>query len=87
MKLRTRMILFCVLPASLFVLALAVSLWSQTTSKASLDHYLANEARRAELLTELLAQGLQMGQALRNIVLDPQNRRAYENLDLLSAGR
>ena len=29
----------------------------------------------------MYAQGLQMGQALRNIVLDPNNRQAYNNLD------
>jgi len=31
-------------------------------------------------LSELYAQGLQSGQALRNIVLDPANQVAYDNL-------
>jgi len=30
---------------------------------------------------EMYGQGLQMGQALRNIILDPANRRAFENLE------
>ena len=30
--------------------------------------------------TEMYAQGLQMGQALRNVLLDPANRRGYDNL-------
>lgn len=29
----------------------------------------------------LYAQGLQMGQALRNIVLEPGNQQSYKNLD------
>jgi len=37
-------------------------------------------ARQIELLgTQLLAEGLQMGQAIRNILLDPANPKAYEN--------
>ncbi|MEF8708916.1 MAG: HAMP domain-containing methyl-accepting chemotaxis protein [Candidatus Accumulibacter propinquus] len=35
--------------------------------------------------TEMYAQGLQMGQALRNIQLDASNRRAYDNLDKAAA--
>ena len=31
---------------------------------------------------EMYAQGLQMGQAIRNIILDPANRKAYDNLEL-----
>jgi methyl-accepting chemotaxis protein len=34
----------------------------------------------AEAAREMYAQGLQMGQAARNIVLDPKNRKAYDNL-------
>ena len=30
---------------------------------------------------EMYAQGLQMGQAIRNIILDPENRKAYDNLE------
>ena len=32
-------------------------------------------------LSEMYAQGLQSGQALRNILLDPANRTAYTNFD------
>jgi CHASE3 domain sensor protein len=81
MKFRTRIILCAALPATLLVAALGTSLWGQVQTRASFDQYLANEARRADGLSEMYAQGLQMGQALRNIVLDPANRKAYENLD------
>jgi methyl-accepting chemotaxis protein len=85
MKFRTRMILCAALPATLFVLALGSSLWGQVHTRDAFDRYLANEAKRADSLSEMYAQGLQMGQALRNIVLDPANRRAYENLDAARA--
>ena len=35
-------------------------------------------ARRADFYN-MYAQGLQMGQAIRNVMLDPENKRAYEN--------
>ncbi len=85
MTFRFRMILAAALPAALFVVALGTSLWGQLQTRGAFDHYLANEARRADGLSEMYAQGLQMGQALRNIVLDPANRRAYDNLEAARA--
>ncbi len=41
---------------------------------------MAREQKLALGYSELYAQGLQMGQALRNIVLDPTNPKAYDNL-------
>src|SRR5512134_3473426 len=46
-----------------------------------LASYFEREDAWAGSVGDMLAQGLQMGQALRNVVLDPANRRAYENLD------
>jgi methyl-accepting chemotaxis protein len=43
-------------------------------------NYFATTDAFASSANELYAQGLQMGQAVRNIVLDPNNPRAYENL-------
>ena len=47
---------------------------------AILDHVNRTEQAVAAGLSELYAQGLQSGQALRNIVLDPANQVAYDNL-------
>jgi methyl-accepting chemotaxis protein len=44
------------------------------------SHYLNHEQKLLDSHSEMYAQGLQMGQALRNIVLDPGNRKAYDNL-------
>ena len=45
-----------------------------------LDAYFARTDALAQDVAELYAQGLQMGQAVRNIVLDPRNPKAFENL-------
>ena len=37
-------------------------------------------------LTDMYAQGLQMGQALRNVILDPANKIAYDNLENAGKG-
>ena len=43
--------------------------------------FVAHEQQLLDDYSEMYAQGLQMGQALRNIVLDPTNKKAYENLE------
>jgi HAMP domain-containing protein len=43
--------------------------------------FVAHEQKLLDSYSEMYAQGLQSGQALRNVVLDPANRKAYENLE------
>jgi methyl-accepting chemotaxis protein len=43
--------------------------------------YLHHEQQLLDDYSEMYAQGLQMGQALRNIILDPANDKAYKNLE------
>jgi methyl-accepting chemotaxis protein len=43
--------------------------------------FIAHEQQLLGNFSEMYAQGLQMGQALRNIILDPANKKAYENLE------
>jgi len=79
MKFNTRLLLCSVIPAVLFVTALCASLWGLVRTQTEFDRYIGTEQAMAGGLSEMYAQGLQMGQALRNIVLDPANRRAYDN--------
>jgi len=81
MKFSARLTLFAIVPACLFIAAVGTGLWGLVSTRASFDHYLATEQKVANGLAEMYAQGLQMGQALRNIVMDPANAKAYENLD------
>jgi methyl-accepting chemotaxis protein len=43
------------------------------------SRFLDRDLAFSAAMAEMYAQGLQMGQALRNIVLDPKNRKAYDN--------
>jgi methyl-accepting chemotaxis protein len=79
MKFNTRLLLCALVPAALFVSALVVSLWGLMRTQSEFDGYIKTEQAIANGLTEMYAQGLQTGQALRNVVLDPANKKAYEN--------
>ena len=81
MRFTTRLILCSVAPALLFVLALGASLWGLSRTQTDFNRYIGTEQAVAAGLSELYAQGLQSGQALRNIVLDPSNKRADDNLN------
>ena len=80
MNFNQRLTLAFVAPALLLVAGLFASIWSLVQTQHEFDRYLATEQAVANGVREMYAQGLQMGQALRNVVLDPANQRAYENL-------
>jgi methyl-accepting chemotaxis protein len=66
---------------ALFCAALAVALGSMRQSTVGFENFLDRDEAKLRAFNEMYAQGLQGGQALRNIVLDPANKRGYENLD------
>ena len=80
MKFSTRLFLCCAIPAILFIAGLGSSIWGLIRTQNQFDNYIRTEQAIRTGLTEMYAQGLQMGQALRNMVLDPANPRARENL-------
>jgi methyl-accepting chemotaxis protein len=79
MQFNTRLMLCAVVPAGLFVAALAASLWGLVRTQHEFDRYVDTQQAISTGFSEMYAQGLQMGQALRNIVLDPANKKAFEN--------
>ncbi|RJF91767.1 methyl-accepting chemotaxis protein [Noviherbaspirillum saxi] len=81
MKLKTKLVLSMGLCFSLFILALAVALISTLNTKSRFETFLDKDQAILQAATTMYAQGLQMGQALRNIVMDPANKTAYKNLD------
>mgnify|MGYP006165925489 CR=1 FL=1 len=81
MSFTQRLLIAFVLPAVLFVAGLAAAIGSLISTQHGFDRYLNTEAALANNVREMYAQGLQMGQAMRNVVLDPQNPTAYKNLD------
>ena len=80
MRFTTRLILCTAAPALLFVLALATSLWALVRTQHDFNRYIGTEQAVVVGLSELYAQGLQGGQALRNIALNPNNKNAYDNV-------
>jgi len=86
MNFSKRLLSCFIIPAGLFVTAIAISLWGLSRTQQEFDRYISTEQAIASGLTDMYAQGLQMGQALRNIVLDPNNRKAYDNFSAAEAG-
>lgn len=67
---------------TLLILLIAITLIGQfSASKIQAEYidYLAGDNARRIGFYEMYGQGLQTGQAVRNIVLDPDNPKAYEN--------
>lgn len=83
-RIRTQLIFLLVAVTSLFLIANLVSNQALNRAKAELTHFITQDQRILLNYTELYANGLQMGQALRNILLNPANTRAYENFDKAS---
>jgi methyl-accepting chemotaxis protein len=60
--------------------ALAAALFHLHSVSNEFQGFIAQDQALLRAYTEMYAQGLQGGQALRNIVLDPKNKQAYDNL-------
>jgi methyl-accepting chemotaxis protein len=81
MKLRTKITLISGLSFMLFIFALATALTGMQSTKSRFETFLDEDQALLQAGTTMYAQGLQMGQALRNIVMDPANKTAYKNLE------
>jgi methyl-accepting chemotaxis protein len=82
---KNRLLLCSIVPAAVYLISLAASLFGLVRTQGEFDRYIGTEQAVATGLNEMYAQGLQMGQALRNIVLDPANRKAYDNFTAAKA--
>ena len=63
-----------------FMAALGVAVSGLNQAQSRLSIYLKQDQVLLESFSEMYAQGLQMGQAIRNIILDSANPKAYDNL-------
>lgn len=57
------------------------SIWHAYQSKETLLGFVDEKIALSRTANTTYAQGLQMGQALRNILLDPSNKKAYDNFN------
>ncbi len=85
MKFGTKIAAFAAIPAILFVIGLISSIAALVQSQRQFDRYIGVEQAVERGMSDMYAQGLQMGQALRNILLDPKNPKAYDNLKTAQA--
>jgi PAS domain S-box-containing protein len=64
--------------------ALANAIFSAAHIEQKFRAYMDRDVEQILAFNGMYAQGLQMGQALRNILLDPENPKAYDNLKAAS---
>ena len=83
---RAQLILLAAVSCTLFAIALAVAVWQLQAGGARLSAFIDTELAAEREATRAYAHGLQMGQALRNILLDPANPKAYENFQAAKTG-
>jgi methyl-accepting chemotaxis protein len=80
MRFSTRLLWYSVVPAVVLACAAFIGVAGTHRAEQRFEHFVTNEQALMESLNQMKVQGLQMGQALRNIVLDPGNRRAHDAL-------
>ncbi len=78
---RAQLLFLVTVTCGLFIAALAGSLWQMQAGQAKLLDFIDEELATERDVTKTYAQGLQMGQALRNILIDPGNPQAYTNFE------
>lgn len=84
-SIRTKLLIATGTATMLVVVTLATALGNMKSIQSSFERFLDVDQPELEAYNQMYAQGLQGGQAIRNIVLDPANQKAYANLDSASA--
>ncbi|MFZ2163719.1 MAG: methyl-accepting chemotaxis protein [Sideroxyarcus sp.] len=82
--LRTRLWLLGLVSAAGVAVLVLSSIWYAYHTKETLLGFVDETIALNRSATSSYANGLQMGQALRNILLDPSNQKAYDNFDAAS---
>jgi aerotaxis receptor len=79
MKIGKRITLVAAIVMGMLFAALIMSQYASSRVEEAYRGYLEQDVARRADFYQLYANGLQMGQALRNIMLDPENPKAYDN--------
>ncbi|HEX8964305.1 MAG TPA: methyl-accepting chemotaxis protein, partial [Rhodocyclaceae bacterium] len=80
LRIRTQLLLMTGAVFVLFAVPIAIAIASLRQTQERFVSFIEIDNARLAAFNEMYAQGLQSGQALRNILLDPANRKAYDNL-------
>jgi len=77
----SRLTISTLIPGLLFTCAIGFCLWGLWRTQGDFDAHIRTAQAVSDDLSEMYAQGLQQGQALRNFVLNPRDTKAIENLE------
>ncbi len=80
-SIRTKLLIATGIASLLVSIAMIIALNGIYRNIKMFDEFINVDQAELVALNSLYAQALQGGQAIRNIVVDPQNRKAYENLE------
>lgn len=80
LKVKTQLLVLIATSFVLFAASMGIAVVALQLSQQRFTQFIELDAERLAAFNEMYAQGLQSGQALRNIMLDPGNRKAYDNL-------
>lgn len=83
-SLKTRLWMLGLVSAAGVAILVLSSIWYAYHTKQTLLGFVDEKIALNRSATSSYANGLQMGQALRNILLDPSNPKAYDNFDAAS---
>ncbi len=79
MRFFTRLYVYLFTPIAVLTVASGIGVASNWGAEQRFSRLFEREQARADAVSEMYAHGLQMGQALRNIVLDPAKATGYDN--------
>jgi len=81
----TRLTVCFVAPALMFIAAATSGVWGLMRTQTEFKQYMAVDQQLSDGLSEMYAQALQSGHALRDLVLDPKNMQAFDNVTAAQA--
>ncbi len=85
MKIQTKTLLSMTLVFVLSGIATGAALVGMEGAKNRFEHFLQTDQALLQAASDMYANGLQSGQALRNIVIDPTNATGHKNLEKANA--
>jgi methyl-accepting chemotaxis protein len=80
-SIRTPLLIAAALSLLIMLAGGLVSLWTLEQVAGRFETFVERDQARLQAYGGMYAQGLQTGQAIRNIILDPANPKAYKNLE------
>ena len=81
MNFSKKLLVLSAVPTALLVIAAMVGVLGLRRTEARLAEVFDREQPLAQAVTDMYGHGLQTGQALRNVILDPANPTAYKNME------